>query len=86
MPFLRFVIWTSASVAFGIFLSSAQFGGKTPLKHLQQAWSENGLAPVKGLFADAKSAATQATKPAEHYTSEDREALNKIVAKRAGTK
>jgi hypothetical protein len=92
MPFLRFVIWTSASVGFGVFLASAQFGGKTPLQHMDQAWSKrsntvslDGLKDgVKGAFLEVRSGVTH--KPAEHYTSEDREALNKIVAKRGGSK
>jgi hypothetical protein len=86
MSFIRFVIWTSASVAFGVFLAGADLAGKTPLEHLQRFWERHGQAAkldnLKAGVRDALGEAREATKPSEHYTFEDREALNKIVAKR----
>ena len=59
LAFLRFLIWTSASVAFGIFLGGADIGGRSPLQHLQRLWGQHAPSiSLKGVLEQAKAGAT----------------------------
>jgi hypothetical protein len=93
MQFLRFLIWTSASVLFGIFLGSADLGGKTPVQHMQRLWERHGDQVKEGV-RDALLTENETTppparapvKPRDSYSAEERDAVNRLVAKRTGQK
>ncbi len=82
---LRRLGWAVAWVALGAVLATAQVAGKTPLQHLGTAVT----GPVwHGLKANLEAAYEKAkllvaSQPVEHHSPEDREALNKLIAKRA---
>lgn len=75
MGFIRFLIWTSMCIALGIFIASYEVDGKTPAAHFKQIWKGVPVEKVKQLAAPM-------TAPTETHSAEDREAINRIVAKR----
>lgn len=90
--FLKFVAWTALAVGLGIFLSSYEIDGRTPLEHARHAWKHH-VNPSKldqlkdGLhdaLDDAKGAIEEKTskKPSERYSDDERKAINRIIAKR----
>jgi hypothetical protein len=61
-------------------------GGRTPLRHLEDAvtgpvWRA-ARAGAESLYDRARTV-VGVGKPVEHHSPEDREALNKLIAKRA---
>ena len=90
MHFLKVFLWTSLSIGLGVFLSTVRFDGKTSLEHLESAWHQRvhpALEPMKDkvheAYDDAKDALSLGDKkPREHHSAEDREAVNRLVAKR----
>lgn len=93
---LKTLIWTGLAVGLGIFLATFEVGGRTPVQHFQRTWKQQGGAGkidqlknrIHGAVDDAKDALSSAwdTKPKERHSPEDREAINKLVAKRSGEK
>jgi len=85
MGLLRRLVWSVALVALGAVLATVEVSGKTPLQHLGAAVT----GPVwHGLKAGVETAYERArgllaSKPVEHHSPEDREELNKLIAKRA---
>ncbi len=85
MGLLRRLVWSVALVALGAVLATVEVSGKTPLQHLGAAVT----GPVwHGLKAGVETAYERArgllaSKPVEHHSPEDRDALNKLIAKRA---
>jgi hypothetical protein len=85
MGLLRRLGWAVSLVALGAVIATFEVGGKTPLQHLGAAVT----GPVwHGLKAGAETAYDKArgllaSKPVEHHSPEDRDALNKLIAKRA---
>ena len=91
MGILRFVVWTAACVGFGIFVSTAEFSGKTPLQHLTKTWKQEKprLERVKDNAEEAVDevkkrvvSAREPKGPTEQHSSADREAIDQIIAKR----
>lgn len=86
--------WIACGVALGIFLASYEVDGKTPLAHAQRAWkSSEGPAQINGLkdrlgsaLEDARDTLAQDARPHEHHSEEDRAAVKKLIAGRAGRK
>jgi len=70
MGFIRFLIWTAMCIGLGVFIGTWEIDGKTPAMHLKQMW--------KGAPPQLKKLAA----PTETHSDEDREAINRIVAKR----
>ena len=85
MGLLRRLGWTVALVALGAVLATTQVEGRTPLQHLGAALTGpvwHGLqAGVAAAYERAK--VLLASQPVEHHSPEDRDALNKLIAKRA---
>jgi hypothetical protein len=85
MGLLRRLGWAVGFTALGAVLATAEVGGRTPLQHLGTALA----GPVwHGVKAGADSLYERArglvsSRPVEHHSPEDREALNKLIAKRA---
>lgn len=92
MGALKFIVWTACAVGLGIFLSTGEVDGRTPLEHMQRAWKRsvnpNAVDRVKdGLedaYEDAKDAVSRPTNapPRERISAEDRAAVNRIIAQK----
>ena len=92
--FIRFVMWTVCAVAFGVFLGSADLGGKTPLEHLQGLYAQNQpeLQQVRagagrwvdGVRQTVGEKAQAAQRPTEHHSADDQAAIERLIAKRPG--
>lgn len=92
MGILRTLFWTGLCVGLGIFVSSYEVDGRTPIEHLQRAWKQNvNPAPLQKLgesakekLGEAKQSAKDklavATAPKEHISEGDRNALNSLIA------
>lgn len=91
MGILRFLVWTGLCIGLGIFLATADVGGRTPLEHLTRAWKQTSprLERVKGDAGELvegvkkKVATKEAPAPTERHAQEDRDAVDAIIAKRA---
>lgn len=89
---LKFLVWTGFALWVGVLLATYEVHGRTPVQHLQRAWKHSGAAPkldqlkkgIHGTLEDAKDSVSTAwdKKPKERHSAEDREAVNKLVAKR----
>ncbi len=92
MGFLKFLIWTTCSVALGIYVSTAQYEGGTPLQQIQRVWKRHGpsdsqvQSKVRGAVDSARTTVGRKAPPTEHFEPEDREAVNKLIAGRSGSK
>jgi hypothetical protein len=88
MGFLRTLVWTIGGVALGIVVATADFGGRTALERVREAWrrAEAGqwLRERAEDAADrARGALGQTQRPRERHSDEDRAALDRIIAKRS---
>jgi hypothetical protein len=85
MGLLRRLVWAVALVALGAVLATTEVDGRTPLQHLGAAVTGPVWNAVKAGVTSAYDRAHEllARKPVEHHSPEDREALNKLIAKRA---
>ena len=41
MGFLKFLVWTGCAVGLGLFLATAEIGGRTPWEAAQKAWRQH---------------------------------------------
>lgn len=92
MGILRFLIWTTLCIAFGIFLGTHRLGSKTPWELMQTAWKQQApqLEKVKGDAEDLvagvkKKVNTQdvGAQPKEQHDEDDRKAIDQIISKRS---
>jgi hypothetical protein len=94
--FLKFLIWTGIAMSFGIALATYEVSGRTPVQHFQRAWKKNGaaakldgwkLGAIEAL-EDGKDAVSRAwdKEPKERHSREDRESIEKLIAKRNQSK
>jgi hypothetical protein len=85
MGLLRRLGWSVALVALGAVLATVEVGGKTPLQQLGAAVTGPVWRSLKGGLDMAydKAKGFLAAQPVEHHSPEDRDALNKLIAKRA---
>ena len=79
MGFIRFVLWTSMCIGLGIFVASYEVDGKTPAQHFKQIWKGMPAVPVEKVKQLALPASDR---PTETHSPADRDAVNRIVAKR----
>jgi hypothetical protein len=102
MGFLKVLVWSLCCIGVGIGVATVDVGGRTPLEHGRRAWKEqvnpskldrvkNGLGDAVDEAKDKLDAAKDALakdekRPRERHSPEDREAINKLIAKRAGQK
>jgi cytoskeletal protein RodZ len=94
MGIVRLFLWTAAAVALGIFLATYKIGGHTPLETAERTWHQT-LTPqrvsavkekVEDAYEDAKDKVSTSKAPHEHHSTEDRDAVNKLIAKRSPKK
>ncbi len=89
MGILRFVLWTTLCIGFGIFLGTHQLSGKTAWQTMQGAWREQSprLDKVKDgaedLVDDVKKKVSTQDAPKERHNDEDRKAIDQIISKRS---
>lgn len=91
MGILKFLVWTGTCLAIGVWLGGFEFQGHTPAEHLERAWKSSSpkLEKVKDGAEDLvdevkkKVSTKDGARPTEHHTSEDRDAIEKLIAKRA---
>lgn len=93
---IKFLVWTSLSIWFGVFLATYHIGGRTPWQYLQAAWAKHAVgARINSKVTDLKEGLQGALenaqdhltgdserKPKERHTQNEREALNKLIANR----
>jgi hypothetical protein len=86
MRTLSFLLWTTCSVALGIWLATVPVGGRTPWEHARRAWAESGLSVPKlpKLGAAEGRTAAPAPKIAERHTDQERDAVNRLITRGAG--
>ncbi len=94
MNVLKVLVWTGLSIALGIVLATWTVGGRTPLERAQHLWSTqvrpSRFEQLKGGLRDAyddvkdKVTASSDRRPQERHSAEDRNEVNKLVAKRSG--
>lgn len=88
---IRFVLWTGLAVGFGIFLAQFEIDGRTPIEHAQRAWKRkvnpSKVDQLKDGLRDAIDGAKESVsertskKPSERYSSDERAAIDRIIAK-----
>lgn len=94
MGFLRVMLWSACCIGLGIGLATVEIDGRTPLEHAQHFWKHkvhpSKLDQLKDSLGEAVDGARDAlsrdSKPRERHSAEDREAINKLIAKRASGK
>ena len=85
MGLLRRLFWAVGLVALCAVLATVQVDGKTSLQHLGAVVTGPVWHAVRTSVETAydKARGALASKPVEHHSPEDRDALNKLIAKRA---
>jgi hypothetical protein len=98
MRTLSFLLWTTASVALGIWLATVPVGGRTPWEHAKRVLPHSGvtlpeipnLASIRPLGAGASASSSSspvapaaAPRISERHTDQERSAVNKLVTRRA---
>jgi hypothetical protein len=88
LKLLTILVWTTCSVALGIFLATGDIDGRTPIEHFQRAWKRN-VNPsqldrlkdgLRDALDDAKGHLTDAKRP-ERYSDDERRAIDRLIAK-----
>jgi hypothetical protein len=86
MGFIRFLLWTGICIGLGIFAASYEVDGKTPMQHLKAIYQATPHS-VEGTLDKAKKAVAtarqEAAAPTEQHSEADRDAINRLVAKRS---
>jgi hypothetical protein len=93
---LKFLIWTGFAIWLGVFFATQPVAGHTPMQHLERVWKRHGFSAqvnnlkgrAQGAVEDAKDSLSTVwdDKPRERHTAQDRQAVNKLVAKRGEDK
>ena len=93
---LKFLVWTGFSIYLGVFAATRRVAGRTPVEHFERFWNAHGFSTkvnetvkdLKGHFStaveDSKDTVSTAwdNKPRERHSPEDRQAVDKLIAKR----
>lgn len=87
---MKTILWMAVAMGLGIFVSTYQIHGQTPLQMGQRMWKQspapgtlNTLGEQVGdAMENAKDKLRHDPKPHEHHSDADRDALNKLIAKR----
>jgi hypothetical protein len=91
MKALGLLIWSVGCVACGIGLATWEFEGLTPVEHAQRTWKrrvnpskvdqlKNGLRDALD-NASSKVEHARGKQPSERYLDEEREAIERLIAK-----
>jgi hypothetical protein len=99
MGFLKVLFWSLCCIGLGIALATMDVGGRTPLEHAKRAWKHKvnpskldqlkdslgeAVEGAKDTLQGARDSLGKEARPRERHSQEDREALNKLIARRNG--
>lgn len=92
MGVVKFLAWTVAAVALGIWLASGRVGDRTPLQHAETVMKSPGGSGLSGLTRPVREALEDVhdtvrhdpKAPRERHSPDDRKALDSLISKRAG--
>jgi hypothetical protein len=91
MGILRTLIWSSLCIGLGVFLGSHSFSGHTAVEHAERALQGKVKAPrldevkenvEEAIDAAKKKLSTKDEGPTERHSTEDRDAVNRLIARR----
>ncbi len=90
MGFLKVFVWSALCIGLGIFLGTHRFDGHTAVEHAERGLGGKVKAPSLGEVKEDLEDALDAAKkklasreaPTEKHTLEDKEAVNKLIARR----
>ena len=89
MGMIRSIIWSSLCVGLGVFLGSHSFSGKTAVEHAEEAINEGRIKPLSfsssdldDVVAAAKKRLSPEVSSTERHSSDDRDRVNRIIARR----
>jgi hypothetical protein len=89
---IGFLIWTACCIAFGVWIASAKIGNATAAQQLSRLWTqvplEKPLERIEEKVDDAKDALSTVHdhQVRERHSEADKDALNKLIAKRTAPK
>ena len=87
MRTLSFLLWTTCSVALGIWLATVPVGGRTPWDHARRLWADSGLSlPSLEMLRGPKAPPVESRatpRIAERHTDQERDAVNRLITRRA---
>ena len=90
MRVLKILLWSSLCIGLGVFLASYKVGGKTPLELAQRAVGSepSQLKRLKDGIGEAIEEVKSArqNRPTERYSPDDRQEIDRLVARRGATK
>jgi len=101
MGFLKMTLWTVCCIGLGVGLGTVEIDGRTPWEYARRAWKHKvnpsrleqlkdslgeTLDGAKDSLEGARESFSKDAKPRERHSAEDREAINKLIAKRAAAK
>ena len=90
MGILNVLVWSSLCIGLGIFLGTHSFDGHTAVEHAQKAMGGKVKAPtltevkddVEEAIDSAKKKLASKDAPTEKHTLEDKDAVNRLIARR----
>lgn len=82
MAILKVIVWSAACVGLGIFLATHSIDGKTPVEHAQKALNGKVKEDVEEAIDSARKKVLAAREPTEKHSVEDKDAVNKLIARR----
>jgi hypothetical protein len=90
MGILKTIVWSALCIGLGIFLGTHSFGGRTALEHAERSFGGKVKPPsldevkddVEDAIDSAKKKLSAKDAPTEKHTLEDKEAVNKLIARR----
>ena len=85
---IGFLVWTGCAMALGAWLSTGKVGAATPVGWVSRAFKQAPVAQIEEKVQDARDALSSAHdhQVRERHSDQDKEAVNKLIAKRTGTK
>jgi len=90
MGFLKVIVWSALCIGLGLFLGTLRFDGHTPVEHAERTFGKKVKAPsldevkedVADAFDSAKKKLSAKDAPTEKHSVEDKEAVNRLIARR----
>jgi hypothetical protein len=85
---IKLLVWTGCAVALGAWMATTQVAGATPIEWISRAWRKAPVDQLEERVQDAKDALSSAHdhQVRERHSDQDKEAVNKLIAKRTGAK
>ncbi len=81
MGLLKGIVWSALCIGLGIFLGTHSFDGKTAIEHVEKLGAKAKVEEALD-SAKAKLGGKEVAAPTEKHTPEDKDAVNKLIARR----